>query len=54
MNGSSLCMAPAMVLAQLWSFVDLEGPLLRAEDIENEFEFDHARVERTHVPDLWG
>lgn len=54
MNGSSLCMAPAMVLAQLCSFVDLDGPLLQAEDIENGFGFDHGRVERPHVPDLWG
>ncbi|MGR3715302.1 MAG: dipeptide epimerase [Thermohalobaculum sp.] len=32
MAGSSLSMAPAMVLAQRCRFVDLDGPLLQAED----------------------
>jgi len=32
MGGSSLSMAPAMVLAQQCEFVDLDGPLLQAED----------------------
>ena len=32
MAGSSLSMAPAMVLAQQCRFVDLDGPLLQSED----------------------
>ena len=32
MGGSSLSMAPGMVLAQRCSFVDLDGPLLQSED----------------------
>jgi L-alanine-DL-glutamate epimerase-like enolase superfamily enzyme len=32
MAGSSLSMAPAMVLAQQCAFVDLDGPLLQSED----------------------
>jgi L-alanine-DL-glutamate epimerase-like enolase superfamily enzyme len=54
MNGSSLCMAPAMVLAQMCAFADLDGPLLQAEDIENGFHYENGRVERPYEPDLWG
>lgn len=54
MNGSSLCMAPAMVLAQWCAFVDLDGPLLQAGDVEHGFEYDNGRVAHPHKPMLWG
>jgi L-alanine-DL-glutamate epimerase-like enolase superfamily enzyme len=54
MNGSSLCMAPAMVLAQMCAFVDLDGPLLMAEDISNGFHYNDGHVARPHIRELWG
>ncbi|WP_319534454.1 N-acetyl-D-Glu racemase DgcA [uncultured Vibrio sp.] len=41
MVASSLSMAPAFVVAQGAEVVDLDGPLLLSEDIENGFEFDN-------------
>lgn len=54
MNGSSLCMAPAMVLAQMCEFADLDGPMLQAEDVENGFEYENGHVAQPHKPMLWG
>lgn len=54
MMGSSLSMAPAMVLAQRASFVDLDGPLLHSEDVENGFVYDRGTVVAPHQPLLWG
>ena len=54
MAGSSLAMAPAMVLAQRCAFVDLDGPLLQAEDAENGFVYAAGRVAAPHIPALWG
>lgn len=53
MVGSSLAMAPAQLLAQGAAFVDLDGPLLLAEDREVPLVFDAAGI---HPPDaaLWG
>ena len=53
MVGSSLAMAPATLLAQGMPFVDLDGPLLLAEDRDNALIFDERGV---HPPDaaLWG
>jgi L-alanine-DL-glutamate epimerase-like enolase superfamily enzyme len=54
MVGSSLAMAPAVLLAQDADFVDLDGPLLLAEDRETPLQYDdHSRV---HPPEpaLWG
>lgn len=53
MVGSSLAMAPAMLLAQGVKVVDLDGPLLLAEDREAALKFDSAGV---HPPlaALWG
>ncbi len=53
MVGSSLAMAPATLLAQGMPFVDLDGPLLLAEDRDNALNFDDRGV---HPPDaaLWG
>ncbi|MEP5728934.1 MAG: N-acetyl-D-Glu racemase DgcA [Sulfitobacter sp.] len=53
MVGSSLAMAPATLVAQGKSVVDLDGPLLLGEDRENALHYDAAGV---HPPDaaLWG
>ena len=54
MLGSSLSMAPAMVLAQRCAFVDLDGPMLHTADVPNGFQYRYGRVDRPHVPTLWG
>jgi L-alanine-DL-glutamate epimerase-like enolase superfamily enzyme len=53
MVGSSLAMAPAVLLAQGVAFTDLDGPLLLAEDRDQPLTFDAAGV---HPPEaaLWG
>ena len=53
MVGSSLAMAPAVILAQGVAFTDLDGPLLLAEDRDEPVTFDEAGV---HAPSagLWG
>jgi len=53
MVGSSLAMAPAVLVAQGAMFTDLDGPLLLAEDRQNALKFDDHGV---HPPDaaLWG
>lgn len=53
MVGSSLAMAPAMLVAQGAKIVDLDGPLLLAEDRDAALVFDKAGV---HPPsrELWG
>ncbi len=54
MAGSSLGMAPAMVLAQRCVFADLDGPLLQAQDCADGFVYENGVVARPHVPALWG
>ena len=53
MVGSSLAMAPATLVAQGARIVDLDGPLLLAEDRDAPLTFDTAGV---HPPEaaLWG
>ncbi|MEP1199630.1 N-acetyl-D-Glu racemase DgcA [Tateyamaria sp.] len=53
MVGSSLAMAPATLVAQGAAVVDLDGPLLLAEDRDTPLIFDDAGV---HPPraELWG
>ena len=53
MVGTSLAMAPAVLVAQGAEFVDLDGPLLLAEDREPPLRYDEAGV---HPPEaaLWG
>ena len=53
MVGSSLAMAPAVIVAQGAEIVDLDGPLLLAEDREPPLYYDEKGV---HPPDaaLWG
>lgn len=53
MVGSSLAMAPAVLLAAGAPFVDLDGPLLLAEDREHPLRYDLSTL---HPPEtrLWG
>jgi L-alanine-DL-glutamate epimerase-like enolase superfamily enzyme len=53
MVGSSLAMAPAVLVAQGAAVTDLDGPLLLAKDREPPLRYDEAGV---HQPDalLWG
>ena len=53
MVGTSLAMAPGMILAQGAAFVDLDGPLLLAKDREPGLRFDGSLI---HPPtaELWG
>jgi len=53
MVGSSLAMAPAVLVAQGASVTDLDGPLLLAEDRDTPMKFDASGVHPAS-PDLWG
>ncbi len=53
MVGSSLAMAPATLVAQGAAVVDLDGPLLLAEDRDQPLVFDAAGVHGP-TPGLWG
>jgi L-alanine-DL-glutamate epimerase-like enolase superfamily enzyme len=53
MLGSSLAMAPAFVIAQRCRYVDIDGPLLQAEDCDHPLQYEHGTVE-PFSPDLWG
>jgi L-alanine-DL-glutamate epimerase-like enolase superfamily enzyme len=53
MVGSSLAMAPAVLLAQGAAYTDLDGPLLLAEDREHPLRYDAAGVHPPE-PELWG
>lgn len=50
----SLGMAPGMVLAQLCEVVDLDGPLLQAEDWPDPIHYDRTGVMSWPSPALWG
>jgi len=53
MVGTSLAMAPAFLIAQSASFVDLDGPLLLATD--REYGFNYVKGEMQLLPsELWG
>lgn len=54
MVGSSLSMAPAMVLAQRCTFVDLDGPMLQTEDVPNGYTYVNGVVAEPKKPSLWG
>jgi L-alanine-DL-glutamate epimerase-like enolase superfamily enzyme len=53
MVGTSLCMAPAILLAQMADWVDLDGPLWLAKDCSHPLVYGGATL---HPPDplLWG
>jgi L-alanine-DL-glutamate epimerase-like enolase superfamily enzyme len=53
MLGSSLSMAPATVLARRCQVVDLDGPLLQAEDCANGIVYERG-VMQPFTPTLWG
>ncbi len=53
MLGSSLAMAPAFIIAQHSQWVDLDGPLLQADDVQPAIHYQHSLMT---APDqaLWG
>ena len=53
MAGSSLCMAPSVVLAPLCSFIDLDGPLLQTEDLMPALTYRDGWIDRPPAA-LWG
>ncbi|MAS42196.1 MAG: dipeptide epimerase [Rhodobacteraceae bacterium] len=53
MMGTSLAMAPALLVAQGGAVTDLDGPLLLAEDRDAPLQFDAAGVHPSE-PALWG
>ncbi|WP_274628833.1 N-acetyl-D-Glu racemase DgcA [Arvimicrobium flavum] len=53
MVGTSLAMAPAVLLAQGAEFVDLDGPLLLAQDRDQKLTYEGSLVSPPH-PALWG
>jgi L-alanine-DL-glutamate epimerase-like enolase superfamily enzyme len=53
MVGTSLGMAPALLLAQGAEFVDLDGPLLLSRDRTPGLRYDGSRIDPA-PPELWG
>jgi L-alanine-DL-glutamate epimerase-like enolase superfamily enzyme len=53
MAGSSLAMAPALLLASRCEFVDLDGPLLQQTDVSPGLHYDDGRIGKPS-PGLWG
>ena len=53
MLGTSLAIAPAMVVAQLCKFVDLDGPLLLRHDRPSGLKFDNHEI-KVESQGLWG
>jgi L-alanine-DL-glutamate epimerase-like enolase superfamily enzyme len=53
MVGSSLSMAPGMIVAQQCGFVDLDGPLLQVGDVAHPIVYDGGMI-GTPAPSLWG
>ncbi len=53
MIGSSLAMAPAVLVAQGAAYVDLDGPLLLAKDRERPLSYDGSLLSPPQA-DLWG
>ena len=53
MVGTSLAMAPAVLLAQGADFVDLDGPLLLAKDRPHGLSYSGSLVSPPS-PQLWG
>jgi len=53
MNGTSLAMAPAMVIGAMAEYCDLDGPLLLEQDRKPGLSYENSLV---HVPttDVWG
>jgi L-Ala-D/L-Glu epimerase len=53
MAGTSLAMAPGMVVGQVAEFVDLDGPLLHTKDREHGIEY-HRGLMNLPSAALWG
>ena len=53
MMGTSLAMAPALIVAQGAEFVDLDGPLWMAKDRVPGLSFDGSVVSPPS-PEVWG
>jgi L-alanine-DL-glutamate epimerase-like enolase superfamily enzyme len=53
MAGSSLCMAPSLVLAPHCSFLDLDGPLLQADDVTPALQYHDGWISLPTIS-LWG
>ena len=53
MVGTSLVTAPAVILASLCDWVDLDGPFLLKKDRANGLRFDGAKIEQPSA-DFWG
>ena len=53
MLGTSLAMTPALLLAQQARWVDLDGPLLLAEDRSDGLRYEGSRLYPPATP-LWG
>ncbi|PHS39283.1 MAG: dipeptide epimerase [Robiginitomaculum sp.] len=53
MVGTSLAMAPMMVLESFADFIDLDGPLLLAKKCENGIKYEGAII-NPPPPELWG
>lgn len=54
MTGTSLSMAPAYVIGQFAEFVDIDGPLLLAEDIQPGLEYQAGGKVSIPTPNIWG
>lgn len=54
MTGSSLSMAPAYVIGQFCTFVDIDGPLLLGSDIEHGLKYLPGGLVEPPSPELWG
>ncbi len=52
--GTSLAMAPGMIIAQIASFVDLDGPLLLSKDRTPCLNYDNNSQITPPTPELWG
>ncbi len=53
MVGSSLSMAPGVLVAQLCDYVDLDGPLLQSADVDHPVQYDGGKISPPR-PELWG
>jgi L-Ala-D/L-Glu epimerase len=54
MTGTSLSMAPSHVIGQLCRFVDIDGPLLLAADIEPGLHYGPGGMVAPPSPEVWG
>jgi L-Ala-D/L-Glu epimerase len=53
MIGSSLSMAPGTIIAQMCDYVDLDGPLLQAADVDHPITYQSGMI-APPTPQLWG